>query len=80
MPSPIFNQQNQQIPNFMSALNQLKQNPAQILGMKYNIPQGMTNPEEILQHLLTTGQVTQGQVNQVMQMRNDPRMQQLTRQ
>lgn len=46
MPSPIFNQQNQQRPNFMSALNQLKQNPAQILGMKYNIPQGMTNPEE----------------------------------
>ena len=80
MPSPIFNQQNQQRPSFMSALNQLKQNPAQILGMKYNIPQGMTNPEEILQHLLTTGQVTQGQVNQVMQMRNDPRMQQLTRQ
>lgn len=77
MSSPIFNQQNQQRPNFMSALNQLKQNPAQILGMKYNIPQGMTNPEEILQHLLTTGQVTQGQVNQVMQMRNDPRMQQL---
>lgn len=54
MPSPIFNQQNQQRPSFMSALNQLKQNPAQILGMKYNIPQGMTNPEEILQHLLTT--------------------------
>ena len=77
MPSPIFNQQNQQRPSLMSALNQLKQNPAQILGTKYNIPQGMTNPEEILQHLLTTGQVTQGQVNQVMQMRNDPRMQQL---
>lgn len=77
MPSPIFNQQNQQRQNFMSALNQLKQNPVQILGMKYNIPQGMTNPEDILQHLLTTGQVTQGQVNQVMQMRNDPRMQQL---
>ena len=80
MPSPIFNQQNQQRPNFMSALNQLKQNPAQILGMKYNIPQGMTNPEEILQHLLSTGQVTQSQVNQVMQMRNNPQIQQLTRQ
>lgn len=80
MPSPIFSQQNQQRPNFMSALNQLKQNPAQILGMKYNIPQGMTNPEEILQHLLTTGQVTQSQVNQVMQMRNNPQMQQIIKQ
>ena len=75
MSSPIF-QQFQDRPNFMTMLNQLKQNPAGMLASRFNVPQGMTDPNEILQHLLSTGQVTQGQVNQVMQMRNDPRFQQ----
>ena len=75
MSSPIF-QQYQQKPDFMSMLAQLKQNPAAMLASRYNIPQGMTDPNEILQYLLSTGQVSQGQVNQIMQMRNDPRFQQ----
>jgi hypothetical protein len=49
-------------------LSQLKQDPVAMLSTKYNIPQGMTDPNEILQHLLTTGQVTQDQVNRIMQM------------
>ena len=50
-----------------------------MLSTKYNVPQGMTDPNEILQHLLTTGQVSQDQVNKIMQMRNDPRFQQFMR-
>ena len=78
MPSPIF-QQYQQRQDLFTMLTQLKQNPVAMLSMKYNIPQNLTDPNEILQHLLSTGQVSQDQVNQIMQMRNDPRIQQLIR-
>lgn len=78
MSSPIF-QQHQQRSDLFSMLSQLKQNPAAMLGSRFNIPQNMTDPNEILQHLLTTGQVSQDQVNRIMQMRNDPRIQQFTR-
>lgn len=30
---------------------------------KYNVPQGMTDPGQIIQHLLNTGQITQNDVN-----------------
>lgn len=56
---------------------QFRQNPLAVLSQKYNIPQGMTDPNQILQHLLNTNQVSQDQVNRVMQMRNDPQVQQL---
>ena len=54
MSSPIF-QQFQQRPNMLTMLSQLKQDPVAMLSTKYSVPQGMTNPNEILQHLLTTG-------------------------
>lgn len=59
--------------------NQLKQNPMQTLAQRYNIPQNMNSPQEIVQHLLNTGQVTQNQVNSAMQMRNNPVLQNLFR-
>ena len=37
----------------------------------------MNDPNQILQHLLNTRQVTQGQVNRAMQMKNDPQFQEL---
>ena len=66
MSSPIF-QQYQQKPDLQTMLAQIKQNPTAVLGSRFNIPQGMTNPNDILQHLLTTGQVSQDQVNRIMQ-------------
>lgn len=39
---------------------------------KFNVPPDMTNPNDILQHLLNTGQISQDQVNRAMQMRNIP--------
>ncbi len=68
MSSPIF-QQFQQRPNMFTMLSQLKQDPVAMLSQRFNVPQGMTDPNEILQHLLTTGQVSQDQVNRLMQMR-----------
>ena len=53
----------------MQMLNQLKSNPMQMLSQRFNLPQNMNNPQEIVQHLLNTNQVSQDQVNRAMQMR-----------
>lgn len=76
MSSPLY-QQFQPQNNLLSMLNQFKQNPTAMLARKYNIPQGMNDPNQILQHLLNSGQVSQAQVDRVMQMKNDPQIQQL---
>lgn len=55
--------------NIMQMANQFKQNPMAMLQSRYNIPQNMNDPNQIIQHLLNTGQVTQTQVNNAMQMR-----------
>lgn len=54
--------------NLLQMLGQLKSNPIQILGQRFNLPQNMNNPNEILQHLMNTGQVSQAQYNQAQQM------------
>lgn len=56
--------------NFNTMLNQLRSNPAQFLLQKnLNIPQNISNdPNQIIQHLLNTGQITQQQYNQAAQM------------
>lgn len=63
--------------NFMQMLQQLRQNPMQMLSQRFNVPQNIQNPQDIIQHLLNTGQISQDQVNQAMQMRNNPMIQQL---
>ena len=76
MSSPLY-QQFQPQNNFLTTLNQFKQNPMAMLSRKYNIPQNMNDPNQILQHLLNSGQVTQEQVNRVMQMKNDKKKKKL---
>lgn len=56
---------------------QFMANPMQMLAKRFNIPQNINNPNDIVQHLLNTGQVSQEQVNRVMGMRNNPLIQQL---
>lgn len=51
--------------------SQFRQNPMSFLGRRYNIPQNVNDPQEIIQHLLNSGQVSQEQVNRAMQMRNN---------
>lgn len=63
--------------NMMSLFNRLTQNPSQTLvEMGLNIPSELSNnPQGIVQHLLNSGQISQQQVNQAMQMRNNPMFQ-----
>jgi hypothetical protein len=65
--------------DIMNLYQQLRQNPMQMLSRRFNIPQNldMSNPNDIIQHLLNTGQITQNQVNQCMTMQNNPMIQQL---
>ena len=63
--------------NIMQMVNQFRQNPMAMLSQRYNIPQNLNNPNDIIQYLLNTGQVSQAQVNQAMQMRNNPMFQNL---
>lgn len=58
--------------DIMDMYNRFRQNPLQMLQQRFNIPQNVNiqNPNDIIQHLLNTGQITQNQVNQAMSMRN----------
>lgn len=55
--------------NLMQMLQQFKANPMQMLMQRgMNVPQGINNPSDILNHLLQTGQINQNQVNAAYQM------------
>lgn len=63
--------------DLMNMYQQMKANPMQFLSRRFNIPQNMNDPNAIIDHLISTGQVTQGQINKAMEMRNNPMIQQL---
>ena len=65
--------------NIFQTYQQLLQNPMGVLSQRFNIPReiDVSNPNAIIQHLLNTNQVSQAQVNQAMQMRNNPAIQML---
>lgn len=65
--------------NLLNLISQFRANPMQMIMQRYNLPQGLNNPQDIVQHLLNTGQVTQQQVNSAMQMKNNPAIQNLFR-
>lgn len=51
------------------AMAQLQSDPAGVLGqIGLNIPAGMNDPQQMVQHLMQTGQVPQGRFAQAMQM------------
>ena len=55
--------------NPVQMLQQIRSNPAAVLRQRgLNIPDGMTNPQQIIQHLLSSGQVPQARYQQAMQM------------
>ena len=58
----------------MTVFNRLKEDPRQILSMRFNIPDSvdLNDPGAILQYLLNSGQVSQAQVNRMMAMQNNP--------
>ena len=55
--------------NIISMLPQIKQNPMAFLNRAgFNVPAGITGPQQIVQHLVQTGQVNQQQLNYAQQM------------
>lgn len=53
--------------NIIEIINQLSQNPQQIL-QRFGIPQNCNTPESVAQYLVNNGKVTQQQINQANQM------------
>ena len=60
--------------NILGMLQGLMQNPVgTLMNANLNVPQNIANnPQAIIQHLLNTGQINQNQVNQAIQMKNNP--------
>lgn len=56
--------------NMMKMFQQFRSNPMQMLSRRFSIPDGINDPNEILQHLVNTNQVSQDQINQISQMAN----------
>ena len=55
--------------NPMQMLQMLRQNPLQILRQAgYNIPEGITSPQQIVEHLTRSGQISQDRLNQAQAM------------
>ena len=67
------------INDIMNLYQQMQSNPMALLSRRFSIPQGMNDPNQIIQHLLSTNQVSQAQVNSAMNMRNNPIIRQLMR-
>ena len=71
--NPLFQNLPQRSPmNPMQLLSQIKSDPMTVLGQKYQIPNGMNDPNQIIQHLVSSGQVPQWQLNRIMGMQNNP--------
>lgn len=68
--NPLFNAMGGNQPNMMQMLNQLKANPMQFLAKsKFNIPQNLINdPNAIINHLVSSGQVSQQAYNRAYNM------------
>lgn len=60
--------------DLMNMYQQLKANPAQFLGKRFNMPQDIdyNNPKAIAEHLVNTGQVSQQAYNNAMQAMSNP--------
>ena len=65
--NPLYQMMNQNNP--LAMLDQIKKNPYEFLTSKgVNIPQGMNNPNQIIQHHMNTGQISQAQYNKAANM------------
>lgn len=55
--------------NPLAMLQQLKQNPLSMLQRAgFNVPQNLNSPQDIVQHLMNSGQLSQQQYDQARQM------------
>lgn len=63
--------------NIINMIMQARQNPMAVISQRFNIPQNIQKPQDMVQHLLDSGQISQAQLNQTMQMSHDPRFLQM---
>ena len=70
MANPLFNALGgNQMPGALGMLNQLKNDPMGLLKKAgYNIPSNVTGPQQIVEYLTQSGQLSQAQLNQAQQM------------
>lgn len=66
----LFNQLGGNAPqNPTQIINQLRANPAAMLKQRgLNIPDGMTDPQQIINHLIQTGQINNSRLQMAQQM------------
>lgn len=62
--------------NLIQNIMQARQNPMAIISQRFNIPQNIQRPQDMVQHLLDSGQITQEQLNQTVQMSRTPQFKQ----
>lgn len=79
MPSPLYQQFSGNGNNLLAMVQKFKSDPMAMLSQRFNIPGNLNNPNEIIQHLLNSGQVSQSQVNRAMQIGNNPQIRNLMR-
>lgn len=65
--------------NLFQMVMQARSNPMAIISQRFNIPQNIQKPQDMVQHLLDSGQITQEQLNQTMQMSKSPQFKKMTR-
>lgn len=56
------------IMQMLTQFQQFKKNPMAMLSRRFNIPQGMSDPNDIINHLMNTHQINQSQLDQIQQM------------
>ena len=55
--------------NPLMMIQQLRQNPVQFMAQRgFNVPQNLNDPNEIIQHLMNSGQVSQQSYDRARQM------------
>lgn len=66
---PMMNGGNVPRMNPMQMIQQLQQNPIQMLRQAgLNVPDNLSSPNDIIQHLISSGQVSQEQYNKAREM------------
>ena len=54
--------------NMLSQFQQFRKNPMAMLQQRFRIPQNLTEPNDIIKHLVDSGQVSKDQIEQFSQM------------
>lgn len=74
MNNPLVGNAPQQM-NPMQMLQQFKNNPMEFIKKAgFNVPENMNNPNDIIQHLMNTGQISQQRYDQAVKMAQRFRM------